>query len=434
MSTSKSFILSIISLLVLPYAVVPLQALSASTQGFTISVTDGRNTINAGGTLIYAVNVSLHGNDTETATVQFTLPDYTTIVSPSNGGQLRGGKVVWDNLTMSPNSNITLNVQVTLVPQVPNGTTLRATGTVDGISSTDATVVGTNTIPSKAFKLSITDKLKTVSPTQETTYTATVKNVSSEDVTTDVHVSLGQFVDIVGIDNDAYVNNSSITWFNEKFDAGESKTYVIDAKIERFAAEYFLITTKLQAGGVTATDLTSVQTNIDDLLGDNDNDDESAAKIRFSVTPDSLEVLPGGRIRYNVSVRNAGSETVDDLVATVKIDPSVSILVNAGTAENINASTIKWKVPELSAGETWRTSFELALVDGLPVGTAIPVVSTLSGPSMDSITLQSRVSVTSVALIGTLPPTGAPMDTLATFMLMPMAMLAAGFQRRLKLS
>lgn len=433
MSTSKSFILSIISLLVLPYAVAPLQAIGASTQGFTISVTDGRNTINAGGTLIYAVNVSLHGDDTETATVQFTLPDYTTIVSPSNGGELSGGKVVWDNLTMSPNSSITLNVQVTLVPQVPNGTTLRATGTVDGISSTDTTVVGTNTIPNKAFKLSITDKLKTVSPTQDTTYTATVKNVSSEDVTTDVHISLGQFVDIVGIDNDAYINGSSITWFNEKFDAGESKTYVIDGTIERQAAEYFLITTKLQAGGVTATDLTSVQTNIDDLLGDND-DDDSEAKIRFSVTPDSLEVLPGGRIRYNVSVRNAGNESVKDLVATVKIDPSVSILVNGGTAEKVNASTLKWNVPTLSAGETWRTSFELALIDGLPVGTAIPVVSTLSGPSMDSITLQSRVSVTSVALIGTLPPTGAPMDTLATFMLMPMAMLAAGFQRRLKLS
>lgn len=429
-TTPKSFVFFVASLLVLPYATIPLQVLSASSEGISISVTDGRKTIHAGGTLIYALHVSNQSGDTETVDIEFDVPDYTTIISPSNGGELRSGKVYWSNMTMSPNSNVVLNVQVTLVPNIEDGTVLTATAYADDVRSTDTTVIGTSVIPQKSFKVSVTDNKKTVSPTEEITYTATVKNVSNTDEVTDVHFSLSQFVTIVDIDSDARVNNNSVTWYNVELPAGTSKTYVIDGHVERFAAEYYLLTTKLQAGGVTATDLTSVQTNVEDLM--NNDDDANDAKIKFSVYPDSTEVLPGGRIRYSVSVRNADSTKVNDLVATVKFDPSVAVLLNAGKAEKVNASTLQWDVPSLAAGETWRTTFELALVDGLPLGTSIPVVSTLKGGSIESITLQSRVAVTSVALIGSLPATGYPMDTLMTFLLMPMAVLAAGIQRKVK--
>lgn len=434
-TTSRSIALFIASMLVLPYAAVPLQVYSAPTQGFTIAVTDGRSVINAGGTVIYAVTVSLYGPNSETSTVEFGVPDYATIVSPSNGGQLRGDKVVWTNLTMSPNSSITMTVQVTLVPGVPDGTVLTATAAVDGIQSTDKTTVGTSVIPYTAFKLSITDGLKTVTPTQDVTYTATVKNVSADKVTTDVLVSLGNFVVVSDVDPDASVSGGSVTWRGVTLEPGASETYSIDGKIDRGAAEFFLITTKLQAGGAMVSDTTSVQTNASDLMAKRDDDEEEVennAKIRFSVTPDAQEVLPGGRIRYTVSVRNADTEKVDGLTATVKFDPSIALLLGLGTAEKVNASTLKWNVPALSAGETWRTSFELALAEGLPMGTSIPVISTLQGSSIDSITLQSRVSVTSVALIGNLPATGYPLDTLATFMLLPFALLSAGIQRKLR--
>lgn len=429
-TTPKSFVLLIASLLVLPYATIPLQAFTASPQGVSISVSDGQKTIHAGGTLIYAVHVSNQAGDTETVDVEFDVPDYTTIISPTNGGELRAGRVVWPNLTMSPNSTLTLNVQVTLVPNVPDGTVLTATASADGIRSSDTTIIGTSPIPQNSFRVSITDNKKTITPTQELTYTATVKNVSDKDETTDVHFTLSQFIDIVDIDSDARINNNSITWYNVELPAGTSKTFVIDARVERNAAEYYLLTTKLQAGGISATDLTSVQTNVEDLMN---NDASEGSKIKFSVYPDSTEVLPGGRIRYTVSVRNADSKKVDDLKATVKFDPTVAVLLSSGKAVKLNASTLEWTVPTLAAGETWRTSFELALVEGLPLGTSIPVVSTLKGGSIESITLQSRVSVTSVALIGALPATGYPMDTLATFLMIPFALLAAGAQRKFRI-
>jgi uncharacterized membrane protein len=432
MSTSRSITVFIASLLLVPYALTPLQVFSASTDGISISVTDGRKTINAGGTLIYAVTVSNQSDDQETVSVSLELPDYTTIVSPSNGGELHSGKVLWSNLTLSADTSITLNVQVTLLPTVDDGTVLTATAMADGMTAVDKTTVGTSAVPNNSFHLSLTDGKSTVSPTEDVTYVATVKNTSNVDETVDIHMSLGEFVTIEDIDADAYVNNRSITWFNVTIEAGASETFTVDATIDRFAAEYFLITTKLQAGGVTDTDVTSVQTNVDDLMNSDDDEDDDA-EVRFSVTPTATEVLPGGRIRYTVSVRNTGDATLDDLTATVKFDPSVAILVNAGSAQKVDASTIKWNIPNLAAGKTWNTSFELALVDGLPLGTVIPVVSTLQGSSIDSITLQSRVSVTSVALIGTLPATGYPLDTLATFLLLPFAALAAGFQRRLRM-
>lgn len=438
MSISRSITLFISGLLLVPYAVLPLQMHSASPDGFTISVTDGRSTIHAGGTLIYAVTVSLQGNDQETVDVALELPDYTTIVSPSNGGELRSGKVVWDNLTMSPGSTMVLNVQVTLLPTVDDGTVLTAIATADGLSSIDKTTVGTVAIPQNIVHLSISDGLRTVTPTQDVTYTATVKNISSKEQTLDVHFSLGKFLTLRDTDPEAYVNNGSITWYGVEIEAGQSVTFTVDATVERFAAERYLITSRLQAGGETKSDLTSVLTNPDDLRDndeddDDDNDDDDThGSVRFSVTPDAAEVLPGGRIRYTVSVRNTGSDTVDHLTATVKFDPSVAILLNSGTAEKINASTLEWGVPALSAGETWRTTFDLALVSGLPIGTAVPVISTLKGQSIDSITLQSRVAITSVALIGALPATGYPLDTLATFLLLPISAFAAGFQRRLR--
>lgn len=431
MSTTKYLALFAAVFLVLPYATIPLQAYGATSHsGFTVSVTDGKKNVNAGGSLIYAVSVYNNGNDQDTTNVQLDLPDYTTLVSPSDGGELRNGKVYWSNITMSPNSSMTMTVQVTLVPQIPSGTVLTAVASAGSSSSKDTTIVGAGAIPKTAFKLSVTDGLSTVSPTQNVTYTATVKNVSSSEETADIHLSVGQFVVVTDVDADAYVDGNSLTWYNVTLAPGSSVTYKVSGKIDRWAAEYYLITTKLQVAGMTSTDVTSVQTNAKDLMG---NDVQSNSKIRFSVTPDQQEVLPGGSIRYTVYVRNGSSQAIDGLTATVKFDPSISILTSAGTATKINASTLQWNVPKLNAGETWTTSFELALVDGLPAGTAIPVISTLKGSSIDSITLQSRVSVTSVALIGSMPTTGAGMDTIAALLLIPMAMLAAGFQRRLSL-
>lgn len=428
-TTPKSLALIVAALLVFPYAAVPLPVFSASSQGFTVTVTDGRQTIHAGGTLIYAITVGLQGNDQKTLDVTFDVPDYATIISPSNGGELRSGKVIWSNLTMSPNTSMTLNVQVTLLPNVKDGTVLTASAIADGVRSTDSTTIGTQSIPQKSFSASITDGRKTISPTQDVTYTATVKNTTGKDEVADVHMSLSHFVTIEDIDPDAYVNNDSITWYNVEFPAGTSKTFVVEGRVDRFAAEYYLMTTKLQVGGTTVSDRTSVQTNIDDLIGNNQED----SSVRFSVTPDASEILPGGRIRYTVSVRNADTQSIDGLKATIKFDPSVSMLVNAGKAEKVNASTIRWNVPKLSAGETWRTTFELALVDGLPLGTLIPLVSTLQGSSIKEITLKNRVSVTSVALIGDMPATGFPMDTFATFALLPFALLATAVQRKVRL-
>ncbi len=428
--------LAALCVLIAPLASAQSASSSSSNGAVTVSVTDGKTTIKAGDSLIYAITVKAVGAQSQTVDIDFTLPSYVNTVSPDQGGVRLGNVVTWKNINVYPGQSITYTVQVSLLPSIPQGTVLTASALVAGVKATDTTSIGTAGVEQSLYKVTLTDGKSTVKPGESITYKATVTNLTPDTRTTDVRLSLGTFLVLDDADPSASVNGSVLTWTNVDFGPSATKTFTVAADILRAAPDYYLLSSQLRAGDASATDTTSVLANSatsskKSSSSSSKKSSSSSAKsgttanaaVRFSVTPDTTEVIAGGRIRYTVSVKNTSSETIDEATVTVRVDPSTAVIIDEGNGVR-SGSSIVFALKDVDENETWKGSFVLAAGD-LPNGSTVSVVSTIEGDGIRNQTIDSRTAVGSVAVIAELPTTGSDAVTLVALLLVVLAAVLA---------
>ncbi len=401
---------------------------SSSTAGISLSVTDGKSSINAGGSLIYAVTVQNTQSLPKTVNVALEMPQFATTVSPDQGGVYASGVVRWDNVLLSNNQKVVFTVQINIDPTVPQGTVLRATASAGGVSAGDSTTIGSVSANQKLFEVSLSDGKSTARPDDLLTYTVTVKNLTADDRTADVRLGLGTFLVFQESDPASTQNASTTTWSSISFSGNSTKTFTVKARILRSAPDYYLLTAQAFAGDASATDTTSVLANNGSSSRKSSSSSSRSSTrstrssspsqnvgVTFSVVPDTAEVVPGGRVRFSLNVRNTGSSTINDAIVQVRYDSAVATLLNNGGGTIANASTVRWILPPLDAGKAWTTSIMLGIAESAPSGSTISLVSTVEGNDIRTITLDSRTQVAGVAVIGELPSTGFPLDVIALF-------------------
>lgn len=384
---------------------------------------------------MYAVTVQNTQSISKTVDIALEMPSYATTVSPDQGGVYAGGVVRWDNIFLSGNQKVTYTVQMNLVPSVPQGTVLRAVASAGGVSSTDTTTVGSVSANQKLFDVSLTDGKSTARPDDLLTYTITVKNLTGDDRITDVRLGLGTFLVFQDSDPASSQNGSTTTWSSVLFPAGTVKTFTVRTDVLRSAPDYYLLTAQAFAGDASATDTTSVLANNGSSSrksSSSSSRSSQSAKLSFSVSPDSSEVIPGGRVRFTLTVRNTGNTTVSDAIVSTRFDSSVVTLIDNGGSVSAGSSAIQWILPPLSAGRTWTTSIMFVVSDTAPNGAAVSLVSTLEGDDIRTVTLDSRTQIAGVTVIGELPSTGFPLDVLALIGVTSVATASALIQHKVR--
>jgi hypothetical protein len=380
----------------------------------------------------------------KTVNVALDMPQYTTTVSPDQGGVYAGGVVRWDNVLLSGSQKVTYTVQMNIDPSVPQGTVLRAVASAGGVSSTDTTTVGSVSANQKLFEVSLSDGKSTVRPDDLLTYTVTVKNLTGDDRTADLRLGLGTFIVFQESDPASSQNGSTTTWSSVSFSGNATKTFTVKARVLRSAPDYYLLTAQAFAGDASASDTTSVLANNGSSSRKSSSSSSRSVRsarsfsdsqnmgVSFSVVPDTAEVVPGGRVRFSLNVRNTGSSTIDDATVQVRYDSSVATLLNNGGGTVVlDASTVRWILPPLASGKTWTTSIILGVNERVPAGSIISLVSTIEGNDIRTITLDSRTQVAGVAVIGELPSTGFPLDLIVLSMIAIIAGGSTFAQRRM---
>ncbi len=414
---------------------------ASSVGGVSVSVTDGKNSINAGGSLIYAITVRNTASISKTVDIVFEVPQYASTVSPDQGGVYAGGLVRWENTFLSSNQSVTYTVQLNLDPLVPQGTVLRGTASAAGVSASDTTTVGSVSANEKLFDVSISDGKSTARPDDLLTYTITVKNLTDDTRTADVRLGLGTFLVFQESDPASTQNGSTTTWSSVSFSDNAVKTFTVKARVLRSAPDYYLLTAQAYAGDASATDTASVLANNGSSSRKSSSSSRSSTRsssssartnVSFSVVPDSSEVVPGGRVRFTLTVRNSGNTTVDDAIVQTRYDSSVVTLIDAGGSVGSGASEIQWILPPLAAGRTWTTSIMFGVSNTAANGAAVSLVSTLEGEDIRTITLDSRTQIAGVTVIGELPSTGFPLDMIALFGVTSVAGASALMQRKIR--
>ncbi len=429
----KTFVLG--SLAALCVLIAPLahgqsvSSSSSSSPAVTVSVTDGKTSIRAGGSLIYAITVKAAGSSSQVVDIEFTMPAYVNLVTADQGGVITGKTITWKGVNLYPGQSIINTVQISLLPSIPTGTVLTGTANVGTVKAADTTTIGTTGATETLYKVTLTDEKSTVKPGDSLTYKATVQNLTPDTRITDVRLSLGTFLIAGDVSPSASANGSVLTWMNVELGPNATKTFTVTADILRAAPDYYLLSSQLRAGDASAVDSTSVLANAQtsSKKSSSTSSKKSAsssaksgtsanAAVRFSVTPDTFEVVAGGRIRYTISVINTSTATVDMAAVTVTIDPRTAIIIDEGDGLKQGNSNIIFGVSNLEPGKTWRGSFVLAAAGDLPNGSTISVVSTIQGESIKTQRIDSRTSIGFVSVIAVLPTTGA--DTVTLFALL----------------
>lgn len=409
----------------------------------TVSITDGKDRINAGGNLLYVVKVTQNAGPVRAMNIVMTLPSYTNAAYPDNGGRVVGSRIIWDAISLSQGEEKIFTIQVNLGQTIPLNTVLTASIQADRAVATDTTTVGVKNTGDN-FRLSVTDNRDQVYPGQNLSYVITVKNATSYNATTDVSALVSGLNTIDTPSQNAIVNYPTVTWKNVEFGPNEQKTFTFKAAMNKRVAPYTAARVVAHVGLLTATDttvsrslhgdpvfMTSTQLNSSTSPSRSSASTTTSRNVLFRHTSDADNVVRGGTIHYTLTVQNVLLNVIRDGVVSVRFDPKQLSVIDTNGGTLIGDNRIQWKLPVLQPGSTWKLTYAMKVSNTLPAGAVITNVASLNGNDVGSSTLSERVTVANADVITNLPATGAAFDLLFALLSAPLALAGTMLQRKL---
>ena len=139
--------------------------------------------------------------------------------------------------------------------------------------------------------------------------------------------------------------------------------------------------------------------------------------VTFSLVTQTPEITAGGEARFEVRLQNQTDRMLRDLPVIVRFDPDrLSPIDLYGGHQSGNQ--VMWTVTILEPQGTWERSFTMRVGNGTAVSGQTTVVATVSGRAIAGVPLRERSARTQVAIIGSLPKTGAPITAMNLLLLL----------------
>lgn len=408
---------------------------SAQTPALSLSITDGKNQVAPGSSMIYALTAVQNGAASMTTTIEAVLPSQLVNINPS-GGVVNGSTVTWTNVTLSPNNAQTFTAQGTLPASVPLNTVLTATARAGTVTVQDTTTVQSTALQNGSFTIAISDGRTSALPGEEIAYTIQVKNTAAFSQTANITMNVSDQVEIMTCTDAAQLSYPTVAWYSIAFLSGEQKTFTCSARVHRRLTQYTALRTSASTGTQSATDTTTVapitaQTTSSARSSSSRSSSVTAATTQLQIrnTATSGEILPGDGVRYVLTVMNRGDATARDPMVTVRYDATSAQAIQTDGGRD-RGGRIEWVLPNLAPGEQWLARYVLRASGSLQNGDVLSTVATVSGDNLSDASLTERVTVTaSATVIRTLPTTGTAYDILIVALAMIGSLFLAGMHR-----
>lgn len=131
---------------------------------------------------------------------------------------------------------------------------------------------------------------------------------------------------------------------------------------------------------------------------------------RIVQTSSVAETLPGGRVRFTVSVRNLSRNTLHNVVVSDRYNPeALQVLLPLADGGATDGNSIIWELPVLYAGQTWTTTFEGRVSDTLVAGDRIVLMAHVYADELGTVYPDAVSSVIGVG-VAYMPQTGGRWD------------------------
>ncbi len=396
---------------------------------YKVSITDGRAFITPGQNLTYTVRVKNTSSQSVTTNVRASMPYMSDYLTISDGGVRDNYNVTWKNVTLAAGEERIFTYTVLVDRNAVDRFSIRARAYVGTISALDETVVRFG-LPYEAIETSISDNRNTAEIGQLLTYVVKVTN-TSDVVGTNVYISSNtpQFGEFVSASNGGISDGTNVRWFIAQIAAKDTRSFTFTVRVRSDAPLGSILTAGAVADGMNgsiARDVTKVVAESNELgIANND--------VIFRKTADRSEAVPGGSIRYTLFIRNTLDHVISDAFIIDRFETAYLSFVSAENTQNLRNRSdghMEWQVPVLKPGESWQTSYILAVSPDAPTGLELDNVATLRGGDVSGLSLTERVRTNSSGVIGEFPETGAGMDTILALLMGIPALAATRLQKK----
>lgn len=350
----------------------PLESLTQNPVFMTL--TDGKDEIRAGDSLIYVITMVQQREDLRDVSVDFTVPAEIDLLSADRGGDIQGYTIHWSHLALQNNVILRLTVQARVKATAPIGRLIVARATLaDGTVALDSTRVTSSDISPivQPFRASITDGHDFIQSQADLVYTLTGQNISNTDRTTKVQVFIPDNVILTGIPPLATYDGHTLTWDNVPFHPGETHVFTFSVHIPSRLRNYRPIYMRALVGSALATDNTVILNGFPgNVLG-------------VSISADRPEAAPGDLITYTVGLQNPTNAVATAAQADASL-PLYGQFVSVTEGGFWDGRAVHWRNLQIAPGGTRSLQYTVRVREDAPAGGRLIAEATADG-AKDSV-------------------------------------------------
>ncbi|MBI3331342.1 DUF11 domain-containing protein [Candidatus Peregrinibacteria bacterium] len=307
-------------------------------QGTFITISDGRETVKAGGSLIYQIGVISDRDDQQEVGVRFHLPHQTNFLSASHGGHVEGSYVIWDKVTVQKGTQRGLTVNLEVDPYAKDGLLIISKVEAAGESAVDTTRVSNTIVTQSPLKLSITDDHQTAEPRETLTYRVRVENIGKADRSFHLRVTMPVQLSFISADAGYEKASHTVEWRNQILAPNEEREYTFTAKIEDHLSGFFPIHTKafILNTNERASDTTFVH------IGPLEED------FGITVKADRKEVERGQNVSYDITITNRSTDLATNVNVVNALPPYTEFVSASEGGRYTGGNEVRWDAITIS--------------------------------------------------------------------------------------
>ncbi len=311
-----------------------------NTSGNFITLTDERESVAPGGSMVYVLTLKQQRQDTRNVNVSFHVPNQANIVSASDGGDAHPNSVTWTNVSVHKNVTRTLTVNVNVKPDAAPGQYMVARALVEGAETTDTTLISSDVQNNGSlFALTVSDGREFIWPGEQATYTVRIKNLSEKSQTTDVRLALPYDSYFISASDEGRRDSYNVTWKGVTLEPNASKTFTATVQTDPTTNDKVLLRTKAYAGTVIALDQTVARKGLPyNSISTSISDNRKTAEI-------------GQVLNYTVKVTNNSNQVATSVPVTASF-PIYGEFVGATEGGYWDGTNVRWLVLQIAPKDT----------------------------------------------------------------------------------
>ncbi len=311
-----------------------------NTSGNFITLTDERESVAPGGSMVYVLTLKQQRQDTRNVNVSFHVPNQANIVSASDGGDAHPNSVTWTNVSVQKNVTRTLTVNVNVKPDAVPGQYMVARALVEGAETTDTTLISNDVQnDGSLFALTVSDGREFIWPGEQATYTVRIKNLSEKSQTTDVRLALPYDSYFISASDEGRRDSYNVTWKGVALEPNASKTFTATVQTDPTTNDKVLLRAKAYAGSVIAIDQTVARKGLPyNSISTSISDNRKTAEI-------------GQVLNYTVKVTNNSNQVATSVPVTTSF-PIYGEFVGATEGGYWDGTNVRWLVLQIAPKDT----------------------------------------------------------------------------------